>query len=591
MNYRVSIDKVEITGNSMVIEVSGEIEDNQIAKGIFSKPKLILLFENSSEDRRIPFVINNIGYFGDKCFFSGMYVYRLDMLFWKTRNLDLPFTMKFALSYGNCYFDEIMMESVGRIIINDDANFMLEYSGGRFNFKPIPRKNSKVKAVFSKIGKFFSLILHIVLYILGICLIPIFFIESILGLLNVAKLAVGRNGNAIGIIVGHINRRIEQLSGIKITVRKINRRLILLFYKIFSLQKVKKNRITFISARRNDISGNFAFVYDKLKDYDNLDIRFVLNDKTIRQLNIVDIIKFCHACTVSKVIVLDEFTPQIHFIDLKPETKLIQLWHACGAFKTFGFTRLSKPKGSPQTTRNHRSYDYVTVSSEYCKRCHSEGFGIPYDNVVPTGIPRTDIFFDDDYRKKVTAEFYEVYPQFKDKKIIMFAPTFRGNVKETANYPFEMFDVERICRQISDDYVIIVKHHPFIREKHPIPDELKGRVVDLSENTEINDLLFISDLIITDYSSLVFEASLLKIPMLFYVFDLDEYIRDRDFYFDLRLNSPGKLVFNEQELVEAINSEDYETERIEPFERMFFDKRDGKSTQRVVELILNSLKC
>lgn len=589
MNYSVNIEKIEITGNSAVLEISGEIEDEQISSGIFSKPKLILLFYNGREDRRIPFVITNIGYFGDKCFFSGMYVYRLDMLFWKTRSLNLPFNMKFALSYGNCYFDEISPESVGRIMIDDDANYKLKYDG-EFDFTPVLQKKSKAKNVLRKIGVFFNLILHIFLYILGICLIPVFLIEAILGLLGVAKLSVMKSGSIIGDAIGHINRRIDQLSGIKITVRKINRRLILMFYKIFSLKKVKRNRITFISARRNDISGNFAFVYDKLKNYDNLDIHFVLNDKTIRELNIADIVKFCYACAVSKVIVLDEFTPQIHFIDLKPETKLIQLWHACGAFKTFGFTRLSKPKGSPQTTRNHRSYDYVTVSSEYCKRCHSEGFGIPYNNVVPTGIPRTDIFFDEDYRKKVTAQFYEQYPQFKDKKIIMFAPTFRGDVKETANYPFEMFDVERICRQISDDYVIIIKHHPFIREKHPIPESLKDRVIDLSENTEINDLLFISDLIITDYSSLVFEASLLKVPMLFYVYDLDEYIRDRDFYFDLRLNSPGKLVYNEQELIDAVNNEDFETERIESFERMFFDKRDGKSTERVVDLILNSLK-
>ena len=78
--------------------------------------------------------------------------------------------------------------------------------------------------------------------------------------------------------------------------------------------------------------------------------------------------------------------------------------------------------------------------------------------------------------------------------------------------------------------------------------------------------------------------------MLFYVFDLDEYIRDRDFYFDLRLNSPGKLVFDLPTLIDTIKSEDYETERIEPFKKMFFDKLDGKSTERVAKLITDSLK-
>ena len=138
--------------------------------------------------------------------------------------------------------------------------------------------------------------------------------------------------------------------------------------------------------------------------------------------------------------------------------------------------------------------------------------------------------------------------------------------------------------------MLIIKHHPFITKPQPIPEKYKDRVLDLSASTEINDLLFVTDLIITDYSSLIFEASLLKIPMLFYVFDLDEYIRNRDFYFDLRLNSPGKLVFDMPQLIDAVNREDYQSERMEAFTRMFFDNLDGKSTQRVADLILNALK-
>ena len=170
------------------------------------------------------------------------------------------------------------------------------------------------------------------------------------------------------------------------------------FFKRF--RKVKKNKITFISLRRSDITGNFAFVYDKIKDDKGLDIHFILNDHTISFMTVKEIFDFTKSCATSKIVVLDEFTPMIHYICLRKETKLVQLWHACGAFKTFGFTRLSKPKGSPQTTNNHRSYDYVTVSSTFCKKCHSEGFGIATDNVVATGIPRTDVFFDEAYKKQ-----------------------------------------------------------------------------------------------------------------------------------------------------------------------------------------------
>ena len=231
----------------------------------------------------------------------------------------------------------------------------------------------------------------------------------------------------------------------------------------------------------------------------------------------------------------------------------------------------------------------MTVSSTYCKKCHSEGFGIPTDNVVATGIPRTDVFFDENYKQEARDKFYAEHPEFRGKKIILFAPTFRGTVKETAFYPTEMFDIERVCAEIPEDYSIIVKHHPFVREVQFIPEELSNRVIDLSEESELNDLLFVSDVIITDYSSLVFEAALLDIPMIFYAFDLEKYIRERDFYFDFKLYVPGKIVYSQDQLIETINKQDYCTERIKPFADMFFDERDGHATERVVGLIYDCL--
>ena len=172
----------------------------------------------------------------------------------------------------------------------------------------------------------------------------------------------------------------------------------------------------------------------------------------------------------------------------------------------------------------------------------------------------------------------------------MFAPTFRGNLKDDAHYPMDLFDIDQVCETLGDDYAIIIKHHPFITEKHNIPEQYKDRVIDLSENTEINDLLFISDLVITDYSSLVFECSLLNLPMLFYSYDLQAYIKSRDFYFDYKLYVPGKICMNINTLLDSILNEDYCAEKIAPFRDMFFENLDGKSSQRIAALIYKALK-
>ncbi len=285
-----------------------------------------------------------------------------------------------------------------------------------------------------------------------------------------------------------------------------------------------ENRILFLSVRRSDISGNFRFVYDRIIKDSSLDIQLYLDTSNIQQMSFKKIRHFAHLCSTSKLIIVDEYTPQLRFIHLTEKTKVMQLWHACGAFKTFGFTRLGKPKGTPQKSGNHRCYDYVTVSGKNVATCYAEGFGIATKYVYPTGVPRTDIFFDPAYKERIRAELYERYPLLNGKKVILFAPTFRGHTKETAHYPMNRFRVNRFLDAMDQDTVLLIKHHPFIKKKHPVPKEYQDRVLDLSCESEINDLLFITDMIITDYSSLVFEASLLDIPMLFYVFDLKTYI-------------------------------------------------------------------
>ena len=116
---------------------------------------------------------------------------------------------------------------------------------------------------------------------------------------------------------------------------------------------------------------------------------------------------------------------------------------------------------------------------------------------------------------------------------------------------------------------------------------VKSRVLDLSAESEINDLLFITDLLITDYSSVIFEASLLDIPMLFYAFDLEDYVAMRDFYYPFKSFVPGKIVRNMDQIEAAIEAKDYEAEKVERFKHRFFDDLDGKSSERVAEFILS----
>ncbi len=584
MEYSLQVTKLQVVDDSLTLWLSGRIVDPAIAQNQLSNPKVILYFENQKENRRLPLVLQEVSYIGQQCTFTGRYTYRLDLLFWSTRKQALPFTMAMHLCYGNFYEENAVFSVEEEPPVVESRRYTMVLEPNRLSFASIPGK--KIHKVWKWVVMPFHLLFYTINYLLALCMIPWFLLEVFLSFLGITSLDPHvKSKNPLRRIIGHVNWRVSRFSYQKITLARLYKNCIIALYRFFCLFPVQKNRVSFISMRRDDLTGNFAFVYDQMKDRTDLKIRFILHYSQSALLPLGVLVKFCHACAVSKVVVLDEFTPQIHYFDLRPQTKLIQLWHACGAFKTFGFTRLGKPAGSPQPTRMHRSYDYVTVSSTYCKKCHSEGFGISEDKVVPTGIARTDVFFDQEYQQQVRERFFATFPQLAGKKLILFAPTFRGTVKETAYYPVEKFDTKTVYEAIGQDYAILVKHHPFVQQSQPIPPEYADKIVDLSDQTELNDLLFVTDLIITDYSSLIFEAALLKIPMLFYVFDLQEYIKDRDFYFDLRLNSPGKLVFNQQELIRAIQEQDYEPARMESFANLFFDHFDGKSTQRIVALI------
>jgi CDP-ribitol ribitolphosphotransferase len=178
--------------------------------------------------------------------------------------------------------------------------------------------------------------------------------------------------------------------------------------------------------------------------------------------------------------------------------------------------------------------------------------------------------------------------------VLLFAPTFRGYGAKTATYDSSRVDVEALhALCVERDAVCLVRLHPFVREPLEIPGALRDRIVDASAiptpgarpPIETNDLLFAVDLLITDYSSIVYEYSILGRPMLFFAYDLDDYVASRDFYEPYETFVPGRIVRTFDELLDAIRRDDYEQEKVAPFAQRHFDHLDGGSTDRVIELI------
>ena len=126
--------------------------------------------------------------------------------------------------------------------------------------------------------------------------------------------------------------------------------------------------------------------------------------------------------------------------------------------------------------------------------------------------------------EKIKDNLYKQFPNLKGRKVILFAPTFRGRRQAKAYYPYDKLDFAKIyevCKQ--KNAVFMIKMHPFIQEKVEIPKEYADHIQDFSDYTDINDLYYIANVLITDYSSSVYEYSKLNKPILLYTFDLDDY--------------------------------------------------------------------
>ena len=347
-------------------------------------------------------------------------------------------------------------------------------------------------------------------------------------------------------------------------------------------------RILFMSDYGTELTDNLGLVYQRMVER-GLDREYELLTLTKPGLTVrrglLDRLRLPWLLGRVDTIVIDKDQPVLHRVS-GSRHRIIQLWHASGAIKTVGYSRIGTPHGPNPWSSVHKNYRFAIVSGEHDVPLYAEAFGIPEARVVPTGIPRMDPFFDARAREKGRRAALAALPAARDRMVILFAPTFRGLLKE-ATYDLDVLDYARLhalCLEM--DAVFVIRLHPQVRRPLGIPGPFADRLLDGSAAVlHTSDLLFATDLLITDYSSIVFEYSTLGRPMLFFAYDLADYKAERDVYVPYEAFVPGRIVRTFDELVVAIRNHDYALERVAPFAARHFAHPEGGATDRVVDLI------
>ena len=203
-------------------------------------------------------------------------------------------------------------------------------------------------------------------------------------------------------------------------------------------------------------------------------------------------------------------------------------------------------------------FDYFISPSKFCTEKFTSAFNLKNLNkeniFIEKGYPRNDYLFN--YKKSDVKKIKKELNIPLNKKVILYAPTFRDNQVNENGYTYNVvLDFEKLKKEISDEYVVLFRAHYFIANKFNF-DKYNGFVYNVSKYEDINELYIISDLLITDYSSVFFDFANLKRPELFYMYDYDDYKNNlRDFYISLK-ELPGPIVQSEEELIDEIKKID-----------------------------------
>ncbi|REJ17225.1 MAG: CDP-glycerol glycerophosphotransferase family protein [Caldibacillus debilis] len=279
----------------------------------------------------------------------------------------------------------------------------------------------------------------------------------------------------------------------------------------------------------------------------------------------------------------------------KPKhTVYVQTWHGTPLKKlALDMNEVHMPgtnteKYKKNFTKESAKWDFLLSPNAYSTEIFRRAFDF-HKTIIESGYPRNDYLYN--YKREDVEKIKKQLNLPLDKKVILYAPTWRDNqFYQVGKYKFNLrLDLDLMKEKLGEEYILLLRMHYLVAESLDL-SRYEGFAFDVSKVQDIRELYVISDMLITDYSSVFFDYANLKRPMLFYVYDIDEY-RDvlRGFYFDIEKEAPGPLVYSTEEIIEKVNklknNDESINEAINRFYKKFCYLDDGEATKRVVDRI------
>lgn len=361
---------------------------------------------------------------------------------------------------------------------------------------------------------------------------------------------------------------------------------------IYAAMKVvlrPRNKVVLLSRQSNLPSRDFALLAAKIREMDPsvevvIRCRFIGSRLLERVAYLGEVLAQMYHLATSRACVVDGYVVPVSVLTHRDGLFIVQLWHALGAVKRFGYQALDAPGGRSsqvaQAMKMHRNYDLVVCGGPATVPIFAQAFGVSPHVVEALGLPRVDHLIAHALDASIEpappaiAAIAARFPLLaeKNRTVVLYAPTFRKDRPHHYKEVCEAFSAER--------YVVVVKPHPLVSA------EVSGHNVVNAGDVDILDLLPLAHVVITDYSAVAFEAAALDVALYFYVYDLDEYRRAHGLNID-PTEQFGQVTFARIDAIrESIESGAYDSAAIEHLRSRYLTATDGRCTERIAERIL-----
>ncbi|MFV0394054.1 MAG: CDP-glycerol glycerophosphotransferase family protein [Coprobacillaceae bacterium] len=388
-------------------------------------------------------------------------------------------------------------------------------------------------------------------------------------------------------------------------LKKIAGKIIRLSYRVcYRLVPSQQQTILFISFHGKGYSDNPKAIHEYMMQqeaYKNYRFIWAIKHHKSKNISISNAkiieyfsISYFYYLARSKYWIVNCKLP--NYVLKKPNQIYLQTWHGTPLKK------LAHDIEVPETTTFYRSgmsmhemhttydndvskYNYMISPSSFTTKVFQSAFQIEAKRLLEIGYPRNDIL--SVYTDTMVQEMKQKYRLPSDKKVILYAPTWRDNSFNMKGYTFSLEVDFKLWQEIlGDEYIVLFKPHYLIVNDFNI-EQFKDFVYYIEPEKDISDLYIISDILITDYSSVFFDYAILEKPIYFYMYDLDEYKNElRGFYLDIYQELPGPIFENEKEMLQTIQEQIFDYQVVSKFNERFNNHEDGNASKRAVDAII-----